>query len=556
MSAEPFDLGKWLIETADRLTETDTTVRLAVVEEGERLPPDSTILPDDLNLLLESSPNHQDRYRVKQDSGNLKGHHWHQFEFVDAGENQSLGEDNATPLLITELQADTVGKQLPWSNVDRLVLTGNQLSSLANHSSVESVAANRVAGLDTQAAALERFLETENSDWGLAERTGVILQGPPGTGKTELVMELCQEKYGRIPVTISGPEVLSKWVGESERILRQKFREARNSDHGVLYIDELDAIARSREDVTQEHSAQIVAQLLVLLDGVQAKREADEDRPLRVVTSTNLMQVIDPALRRPGRLGSRPISFPRPTPDQRRAIFHHYLEQIYASTNGRLDETLQRVVTDFEFEILDDVVDGTEGSTGADIEDLILEAVGEVQRDSDVKLTKSLLKEVYTSEFTAGMTGADEQVFAVDDHGGTLSITRDTKILEVTEVSKRTDNFETYLEDLAKRYARTCCPDAKEVVLRIVQPVDLLEATRQAVRDNTIEVFQHDDGPFCLYLDEVESLARTQSQSPLVQTIRETIHEQLLTWREENILVCQQVGNDVPEFLHFPREQV
>lgn len=283
--------------------------------------------------------------------------------------------------------------EVPFREKDEFVVPA---AALRKNSEFDPVRVNRVAGLDEERKDLETFLESDDEDWGLSEPTGLLLEGPPGTGKTELVMEVCEELYGSIPVTISGPEILSKWVGESERLLREKFTEARRrDDNKVLYIDELDAIAQSRSESSDSYSAQLVAQLLVLLDGVEAKeqREADED-PLKVVASTNLAEVVDPALRRPGRLGSRPIQFGRPSRSAREAILHHYLEQVWASADGSLDPGLTDFVKTGNSEAVSDLVNETKQFTGAEIEDVVQDAVQRVQdRGRQGELTATSLSE-------------------------------------------------------------------------------------------------------------------------------------------------------------------
>ncbi len=129
---------------------------------------------------------------------------------------------------------------------------------------------------------------------GIEPPKGVLLHGPPGTGKTLMAKAVANESGAHF-ITINGPEIMSKWYGESEKRLREVFKEAKESAPSIIFIDELDAVAPKREEVTGEVEKRVVAQLLSLMDGMESMGD------LVVIGATNRPEALDPALRRPGR---------------------------------------------------------------------------------------------------------------------------------------------------------------------------------------------------------------------------------------------------------------
>ncbi|MBS7649336.1 CDC48 family AAA ATPase [Candidatus Bathyarchaeota archaeon] len=129
---------------------------------------------------------------------------------------------------------------------------------------------------------------------GVEAPKGVLLYGPPGTGKTLLAKAVANETNAAF-FSISGPEIMSKYYGESEERLREIFRQAEENAPSIIFIDELDAIAPKREEVTGEVEKRVVAQLLALMDGLRPRGR------VVVIGATNRPNAIDPALRRPGR---------------------------------------------------------------------------------------------------------------------------------------------------------------------------------------------------------------------------------------------------------------
>jgi len=185
---------------------------------------------------------------------------------------------------------------------------------------------------------------------GVEAPKGVILHGPPGTGKTLLAKAVANETNANF-YTIGGPEIMSKYYGESEERLRNVFQEAQKNAPSIIFIDELDSIAPKREEVSGEVERRIVAQLLSLMDGLKARGK------VVVIGATNRINAIDPALRRPGRF-DREIEIGVPDRDGR-------LDILQIHTRGMpLDKDVN----------LDRLADITHGFVGADLQALAKEA--------------------------------------------------------------------------------------------------------------------------------------------------------------------------------------
>src|SRR5918996_1284344 len=152
---------------------------------------------------------------------------------------------------------------------------------------------------------------------GVEAPKGVILHGPPGTGKTLLAKAVANETNTNF-YTIGGPEIMSKYYGESEERLRNVFQEAEKNAPSIIFIDELDSIAPKREEVSGEVERRIVAQLLSLMDGLKPRGK------VVVIGATNRINAIDPALRRPGRF-DREIEIGVPDRDGRLEILQIYI---------------------------------------------------------------------------------------------------------------------------------------------------------------------------------------------------------------------------------------
>jgi transitional endoplasmic reticulum ATPase len=185
---------------------------------------------------------------------------------------------------------------------------------------------------------------------GIEAPKGVLLHGPPGTGKTLLAKAVANESNAHF-VSISGPEIMSKFYGESEARLREIFKEAKEKAPSIIFIDEIDSIAPKREEVTGEVERRVVSQLLSVMDGLETRGK------VIVIAATNRPNAIDPALRRPGRF-DREIEIK--VPDKRGRL---EILQIHTH-NMPLGEDVDQ----------DKVAAVTHGFVGADLEYLCKEA--------------------------------------------------------------------------------------------------------------------------------------------------------------------------------------
>jgi len=185
---------------------------------------------------------------------------------------------------------------------------------------------------------------------GVEAPKGVLLHGPPGTGKTLLAKAVASETNANFS-SISGPEIMSKFYGESEGRLREIFEQAQENAPSIIFIDELDSIAPKREEVTGEVEKRVVSQLLALMDGLQSRGK------VVVIGATNRPNALDPALRRPGRF-DREIEIGVPNKDGR-------LQVLQIHTRG------MPLTDDVDLKRLANV---THGFVGADLEALTKEA--------------------------------------------------------------------------------------------------------------------------------------------------------------------------------------
>lgn len=185
---------------------------------------------------------------------------------------------------------------------------------------------------------------------GINPPKGVLLYGPPGTGKTLLAKAVASEVSATF-LSINGPEIMNKYYGESEEKLREVFKQAKEGAPSVIFIDEIDSIAPKRAEVRGEVERRVVAQLLSLMDGLKERGD------VVVIGATNIPELIDPALRRPGRF-DREIEIKVPNREGRLEILRIHTRGIPLAADADLNQ----------------VADITHGYTGADIAALCKEA--------------------------------------------------------------------------------------------------------------------------------------------------------------------------------------
>jgi len=234
---------------------------------------------------------------------------------------------------------------------------------------------------------------------GIAPPKGVLLTGPPGTGKT-LIAKAVANESGASFKTINGPEIMSKFYGESEQKLREVFDDAEKNAPSIIFIDEIDSIAPKRAEVTGEVERRVVAQLLAVMDGLQTRGQ------VIVIGATNRPDDLDPALRRPGRF-DREIALGVPDKKGRLEILQIHtrsmpleqgldLEKLAAITHGFVGADLAALAREAAMKALRRALPHVDPETG-DIPPDILNSLFVTQVDFEMALSEvspSALREV------------------------------------------------------------------------------------------------------------------------------------------------------------------
>ena len=255
---------------------------------------------------------------------------------------------------------------------------------------------------------------------GIDPPKGVLLHGPPGTGKTMIAKAVASEVNAHFK-SINGPEIISKYYGESEKQLREVFVEAGENSPAIIFIDEIDSICPKREDVSGEVERRVVAQMLSLMDGMQGRSN------VVVIGATNRQDAIDPALRRPGRF-DREIEIGVPDREGRQEIMEIHTRQMPISD-------------DFNMEW---ILENTYGFVGADLAALV--------RESAMKALRRYLPEIDLDEEEIPPEVLEKMEVKMDDFREAIRDVEPSALREIyVEVPKVTWGEVGGLEEVKER---------------------------------------------------------------------------------------------------------
>ncbi|MDA1197215.1 MAG: CDC48 family AAA ATPase [Nanoarchaeota archaeon] len=384
---------------------------------------------------------------------------------------------------------------------------------------------------------------------GIEPPKGVLLNGPPGTGKTLLAKAVANETNSHF-ILINGPEIMSKYYGQSEENLRKKFEEATKNAPSIIFIDEIDAIATKREETKGEVERRVVAQLLANMDGLQSRGK------VIVIAATNVPNLLDPALRRPGRF-DREIEIGVPSKEGRLNVLKIHTRNMPLGAAKALYEEKERS------RVLKRIAEITYGFVGADLASLAKEAAMVVLRRvlPDIKLKeggapipKAVLEQLMISQedFKEALKSVrpsalrevhiERPTTKWTDVGGLLDVKQELK--EAVEWPLKTPDAFTRLGVRPPRgillygapgtgktlLARAVAHESDANFISVKGP-ELLSKwvgeSEKAVR----EIFKkaRQTSPTIVFFDEIDSLAPRRGGSSEGSHVHETVVNQLLT---------------------------
>ena len=256
---------------------------------------------------------------------------------MSSGAHPFMGRMEAVPLVVTETHpADVV---VICEKTD-IVLLEKPVKSVGSVKATGTTYEN-VGGLRAEVQRVREMIELPMKHpevfqkLGIEPPKGVLLYGPPGTGKT-LIAKAVANESGANFFSIAGPEIMSKYYGESEQRLREIFDDAQKAAPSIIFIDEIDSIAPKRGEVTGEVERRVVAQLLAMMDGLK------ERGAVVVIGATNREEAIDPALRRPGRF-DREIEIGVPDRSDRIEILQIHVQNMPLADDINLESLADRM---------------------------------------------------------------------------------------------------------------------------------------------------------------------------------------------------------------------
>ncbi|MBN2459439.1 CDC48 family AAA ATPase [Candidatus Woesearchaeota archaeon] len=288
-----------------------------------------------------------------------------------------------------------------------------------------------IGGLDEELKKVREMIELPLKHPEIFERLGieapkgVLLHGSPGTGKTLLAKAVANETNANF-ILINGPEIMSKYYGQSEENLRKKFEEAEKNAPSIIFIDEIDAIASKREESKGEVEKRVVAQLLAIMDGLQARGK------VIVIAATNIPNVLDPALRRPGRF-DREIEIGVPNVQGRLTVLKIHTRNMPLEPNFDLSQAkfgLEQKINSLIQDIIS--LSSKNSNTDEDVKQLIK---GKKSEQDNLRKSLEKISRIKQADFANFMASSDVSVLSPDDKSLLEGILREDMLTKIASIT-------------------------------------------------------------------------------------------------------------------------